>query len=202
MRRIALALLLLTTILLGVLYAASLYTVSITITASPASDLAVAWTTGKPTWTPIHGINGSITAGGLMFLALPPTGTTTVTVHLRNPADLADAYSYLTMEMHLRQPGRGAYVDGIASLTQTWGSTAALDPPQRGLLHPDKGYLTFELATTDGLPGVVEAGVPLAVEDPGDLTHRLFALGIAEGSYRMRGMGGSLSPEFYVELAR
>ncbi len=200
MRRIVLALLLLTTLLCGLLYAQSLSTASITITAQPASDMAMEWTMGKPAWTPIHGVNGSITAGGLMFLALPPTGSVTVTVHLRNPADLADAYSYLVMEMHVRQPGHGAFEDGKASLLQAWGSTVPLDAPALALLHPDKGYVTFALATVDGLPGVVVAGVPKAVEDAETATHRLFVLGIAAGAYRMRGMGGSLSPEFYVEV--
>ncbi len=193
---------LLMTMLCGLLYAQSVSTTSITITASPASDVTMTWTEGKPVWTPIHGVNGSITAGGLMFVAFPSVGTRTVTVHLQNPAAIDQAYSYLTMKLDISQPGHAAFVGGKASLLQAWVSVTALDPPVIGLLHPDNGLVVFELTTTAGLPGIVEGGVLKAVQDAETATHRLFALGIAAGAYRTRGMGGSLSPEFYVEITR
>ncbi|MDP2871828.1 MAG: hypothetical protein Q8P31_04745, partial [Bacillota bacterium] len=100
---------LLATVMFGSLYAQGVYTISTGISAgSSGGNMVVAWTAGDPTWTPIEGTVGEMTAGGLVHVAVPaggvaPAGTWTIAVYLKNPYDLNEAYSFINMELHARK---------------------------------------------------------------------------------------------------
>ncbi len=109
----------------GSLYAQGVYTITTGISAgSSGANMVVTWTAGNPTWTPIEGTVGEMTAGGLVHVAVPaggatPAGTWTIAVYLKNPYDLNEAYSFINMELHARKAANGTMSNTAAWVTLT-----------------------------------------------------------------------------------
>lgn len=98
-----------------------------------------------------------------------------------------------------------------AALTLAVDTTTALvsvDHPDGiyDLLNPDKGYVVFSVTSVDGLAGIVETvgetKTLKAVQTASLATHRIFAIGIMEGSFYTKKVSvpANLSPSFYVEV--
>lgn len=102
----ALAVLLIT----GISFAATSGTGTITPTTGGVSGGGIAnvtaATSGQPSWSPIAGAAGSITAGNLYSIdttgSNPYTGSILVTLYLRNPDELVESYTYLTSQVNVK----------------------------------------------------------------------------------------------------
>jgi hypothetical protein len=143
------------------LYGQGIYAVETTIAAgSSGSNRVAEWTAGKPDWTPIEGTVGEMTPGGLVHIAVPaggdsPAGTWTVVLYLKNPANLNEAYSFLTMEVHARVPAAGAFAEAPADWAVSTGYTVGL------LVKPTAANGHYYRCTTAGTSAGTEPTWPL-----------------------------------------
>ena len=151
-----------------------------TVKLKHSSGGSAPYTNVAPTWSPVVGQAGSITAGDIYYLDCSAyLGDVMVTINLTNPSALAKDYSYLNLLVNVWSGGAGTWT---TQATNSDGSAIySVGPPViESFLNIINGNVTFILAGG---------------------TH--YCITIDSGDYYCidtNAIGGSLSPDFYLEI--
>ena len=138
------------------------------------------YTNVPPTWSPVVGQVGSITAGDLYFLDCTNyAGDVLVTLNITNPSALAKDYEYLNLLVNVWSGGAGVWT---TQATNADGSPIySVGPPLvETYLNIQNGNISFILAGSTK-----------------------YCITVDSGSYHCidtNATGGSLSPDFYLEI--
>lgn len=152
-------------------------TISTSADALPAHKLkyspGAAWVT--PTWSPVMGDPGSITAGDIYYIDTTSyTGDVIISVYLTNPDELHTDYSYLNMNVSVWFYD----TDHWAQASLSGGGTGDTSGKYLTL---NNGYLSFIVAGNAEYCVSVDGGEYYCIDTTEDATH-------------------SLDPAFYMEV--
>jgi len=106
MKTYALTAWVLVAIVLGATWAQNSSSAGVSVTANSSSIAVITlWPTEsqRPSWAPIEGTVGSVTAGKLFNFTVPDTGRYMVTLFLTDVNELVQAYSYLNLNVTIVQ---------------------------------------------------------------------------------------------------
>ena len=217
------AVLLLSTISLGGLFAqAGTGGVSISTSGTAASGATITtWSVGNPAWSPIEGAVGTIDGGGIARVHVPssPAGKWAITLYLDDPNELVGAYSYWNPSVQIRTLSTSVLASGSSAIPTVGGSgnadastftggTEVSDAQTSDLsqiLTLEKGYVTFTVNSSDGVP--VDASDVYATGGE----NRVFEIGISTptgtsnaGTFYTKdaSTADSMSPEFTIEVSQ
>ncbi len=207
---------------LGGLWASSRNT-EITVTAigtAAVGDSVVAWTVGRPSFSPVQGAVGVIDSsfddgdgdsGGLATIKVPasPPSLYRVTIFLADPDENVQAYSFFNMGIKVVaavSPERNLLGQRAALFAS---SLSVVDHDGDGIkeasdiqfLNAEKGFISFFINSVDGT--LVDSDNRLA--DPGSGNEpdaRAFNIGIQSATFFTKDTSSSdnLSPEFTIEV--
>ena len=143
--------------------------ISVSASGTAASGATVTtWSVGAPSWTPVEGAVGVVSGGGIARIKLPnsPAGEWAISLYLDDPNELVQAYSFWNPKIQVRTVSTSGLTSGSSAIptvgsggnaaasTFTGGSvvTDSLNGDTYHTLTLEKGFVTFNVSSADGVP--------------------------------------------------
>jgi hypothetical protein len=125
-----------------------------------------------PLWSPVIEQPGSITAGDIYYFNTTDyLGDVMMSLHITNPEELSQNYSYLFMQVNVRNGTSGS-----------WAQSTRADGSEIGAVYLslNNGYVSFVLSGDTEYSIAIDGGTFYCIDTDAD--------------------GGSLSPDYYLEV--